>query len=105
MLYLVGSRFFGNHRPDSDWDFIGEDSEENRKFCEGMGLSRLTNTSLVRYHGYAIDVCLVNDIDARLFARDQIALLDWRKMTKQERHNKIMELVDAYKLGRITQPV
>lgn len=98
MFYLVGSRFFGTHREDSDYDFIAEDNETNRKICEDLGLSRLEPKIPVRYAGEPVDICLVPNVQPYIRARDEIARLpDLANLSKEERHNKIVTLVRKYR--------
>lgn len=99
MLYLVGSRFFGTNRDNSDFDFVGEDTPENRTLCEKLGAKRI-ESPFVRYHGKGFDICLVNNIEAQLFARREVKKLDVNSMSKKERHEKVKEFIDAYELGR-----
>ena len=37
LFYLVGSRFFGNMTPESDWDFFVADSVQIRPLLRGLG--------------------------------------------------------------------
>ena len=98
MFYLVGSRFFGDYRPDSDYDLVGEDTPEIREFLERQGFKRLDSIH-VRYHRDNLDVCLVENLEARLYARDNVD----KNLPKRERHEKIRELINAYELGRVTK--
>lgn len=95
MLYLVGSRYFGTHRPDSDIDYIGDDSEENRALCEKSGLKRIDSPK-TRYAGHGNDVCLYPDVTKYVQARDKLAEVPGvRDMSTDERHLKLLEILDA----------
>jgi len=97
-LYLVGSRFFGTHRDDSDYDYIAEDTPQNRKLCENAGLKRC-ESRFVRYTSDTMDVCLASpaDVKAAIYARDRVAELpNVRELTKAERHQKIQEFFRSY---------
>lgn len=99
MFYLVGSRFFGDYREDSDFDFIAEDNEINRRICEDLGLERLQPQIPVRYAAEPLDVCLVPNVQPYIRARDEVARLpDLLNLTKDERHQKIVSLVRQYRM-------
>ena len=95
MFYLVGSRFFGTHREDSDWDYLGEDTPENRKLCEVLGLKQIpANPQLTRYWNNGIDICLVSNLERSIRARDIAAAMpDIKELTKAERHQRIREII------------
>lgn len=98
-FHLVGSRFFGTHRPNSDYDYLAEDIPENHQLCVSMGLKKL-DSPFQRYYGHGVDVCLVSNLDVRLKARDELAKLpNVRQLSKRARHSKLKELIDAYTLG------
>jgi predicted nucleotidyltransferase len=44
-FYLTGSRFFNNHRENSDYDFFVEDSPGVRQFLKSLGFSKLNNSA------------------------------------------------------------
>jgi hypothetical protein len=102
MFYLVGSRFYGTHRDDSDWDYLGEECFENRELCERMGLKLVPSpdTGGTHYWGYFdgrfLDVLLVNDLANRVHARDKVAEIPGvQGLTKAERHKKVREAIDG----------
>jgi len=98
MFYLVGSRFYGMHREDSDYDYVAEDTPENRATCERMGLQRILSSPKVRYgglsNGRSYDVCLYKNVAKYVRARDKVAQLPsiygW---TTDERHAKVLEFL------------
>ena len=93
MFYLVGSRFFGTYRPDSDWDFLAENTPERHEDCLRLGLKRLENSPHVRYYGNGLDVCLVDDLERSLKARDIVASSpEIVNLPKNERHQKLKEI-------------
>jgi hypothetical protein len=71
-FHLTGSRYFGRHSADSDWDFFVEDQPDLRDWLECHGFSKESNdtyaaadVSEVWKHGsFAIHVQIT--IDARL---------------------------------------
>jgi hypothetical protein len=102
MFYLVGSRFFGAHRENSDWDYFGAKTQENREICERMGLKELPprkSGSLHywgKYQGRWLDVLLVDDLMHKIYARDALAKLPGvEKLSKVERYQKIREILNA----------
>jgi hypothetical protein len=103
MFYLVGSRFFGTAKKNSDWDYIALDLPKNRELLENLGLKlrKQTPSGAVQYWGQVgdttVDVCLVTNLEARLYAR--MRAWEFRNLPKAERHAKIKEFVDAYELG------
>jgi hypothetical protein len=97
MFHLVGSRFFGTARDDSDWDYIGENTEENRIHCLALGLQQLENPR--RFFGHGKDVYLVDNLDLHLYARELVAALpNVQQMDKATRHEKLREILDALQL-------
>lgn len=44
-FYLTGSRFFNNHRENSDYDFFVEDTPGVRQFLKSLGFSKLNNSA------------------------------------------------------------
>lgn len=95
MFHLVGSRFYGTHREDSDYDFIAEDNEENRRTCVSLGLRRL-DSPYVRYVGHGLDVCLLKNVEKYVQARDLLSQVpNVRKLSKYERHSKLKEIING----------
>jgi hypothetical protein len=104
ILHLVGSRFYNAHREDSDFDYIGENTPEMRRFCLSLGLRRLDQSKHERYWGHGIDVCLVPNLEISLKARDALLKIpNIDKMSKADRHDKLMEVMRALRLGRAIQ--
>lgn len=66
---LTGSRFFGNARPDSDWDFFTQDCTQVQDFLEGLGFEKLIfqdyndcmTSRVYRHKGERIDIQCVKD--------------------------------------------
>jgi len=86
MFYLVGSRFYGLHHEDSDWDYVAGDTPENRELCERLGLKRVDGDKDVRYHGAGMDVWLINDVERSVRARDIVAQFPYLSgLTKEQR--------------------
>jgi hypothetical protein len=102
MFYLVGSRFYGTHRSDSDWDYLGEECIANRELCESMGLRLVPSpdTGGTHYWGYhqgrVYDILLVEDLANRIHARNEVAKLpNVASLTKAERHKKVREIING----------
>lgn len=99
MFHLVGSRFYGTHRPDSDYDYIAANTPENHRYCVQLGLKKL-DSKYERYFGHGIDVCLVPNLELSLYARDELAKVEGvQRMTKQERHAKLKEFISKGSLN------
>ena len=91
-FYLTGSRFFGNAREDSDWDFFTDDTPVTRDFLRRNGfLPTLAHTYLQDQMITAVyerddvdvqlcfDVTLKNKIQERMKAADIYPTRsDWR---------------------------
>lgn len=99
MFYLVGSRFFGTHREDSDWDFFGADTASNRVLLERLGLKQRPTLKSGdihywgNYRGRWLDVVLTKALEQRIHARDVLARLPGvKELTKFERYQKIREI-------------
>ena len=78
-FYLTGSRFFGNAKSHSDWDYFTEDNYSTKEFLESLGfdlqhISRYTNdkTIIDVYHhaGENIHVQFVKDVWVKSFAQE-----------------------------------
>lgn len=96
MFYLIGSRFFGTHRPDSDWDYVGEKNLENQKLCETLGMKEVPGSpspSMMRYWGMNHDILLVDDLPRQLRIRDEIARFP--NLSKEERQKKMKEIANG----------
>jgi len=81
-FYLTGSRFFGTHNENSDWDFFTEDCPEVRKELENLGFVEEQNsysddlTNKVYVHQSArIHVQCVKNVWAKTVIQDCIAEL------------------------------
>lgn len=93
MFHLVGSRFFGTDRVDSDYDFIAANTPEVHSECLRLGLKRL-DTETNRYFGHGVDVCLVPNLERSLKARDELASIpNIKDLSKSERHLKLKEIM------------
>ena len=102
MFYLVGSRFYGTHRDDSDWDYLAENNAKNRERCERMGLQVVPSPPTGgthywgRYQGRTLDILLVDDVMRRVYARDVLAKLpEVKQLSKSERHRRVREIIDT----------
>lgn len=93
-FYLAGSRYMGCARPDSDWDFIAQDSTEIRKHLVTLGFEPLFeeypivagNTVEVYQRvleGHKVQVQLQRDVNVQRTIRDII------KTHMLERHIKM----------------
>ena len=91
-FHLTGSRFFGDHNVDSDYDFFTKDTPEVRIFLESLGLeaqhiSQYSEDQLLTavYHleleddrcqilpGFeGIDVQLVEELDDKIFCQETL---------------------------------
>jgi len=95
-FFLVGSRFYGTNREDSDYDYIAEDTPEARQECIKLGLSRLESSPKVRYVGHGFDICLVKNVKKYVEARDQVAKLpNVTNLSKGERHFKLLRTLET----------
>lgn len=92
MFYLAGSRYFGTATEDSDDDYVAQDNPTNRKVCETLGMKRVTESKWVKYHGFRVDVLLVQNIESTLYARE-MAFLHCPKADKKTRHAYILEAI------------
>lgn len=77
-FYLTGSRYFGNVRPKSDWDFFVDDSQKVREFLGSEGFIEQPlwrseyldqNTSAV-FRKNGVDIQLVKDIQMKHVAQE-----------------------------------
>lgn len=97
-FYLTGSRYFGCARPDSDWDFMVQDSPEVREFLKGLGFvqrvapqyaSNLTTEVWEVQDGHVtIQVQLSQDVQKKRAVRDFLATAmseQHRKANREER--------------------
>jgi len=101
--YLTGSRFFGNFKEDSDWDFFAFASEETRRELVTMGFKRINCENFIDL-GYnqdqfvdilelevidgVVQVQLVNNIEAKTQVQNFIKsfyLHQFNSMSKNER--------------------
>ena len=104
-LFLIGSRAYGCHRPNSDWDYMGEDNPENHQYCQSLGLRRVWNIRVPQYFGKVgnrwMDVILVPDIDLRLQVHEELGdMPDMRFLSKEERTQRLRKLRIAYEERR-----
>jgi hypothetical protein len=93
-FYLAGSRYMGCARPDSDWDFLAQDSAEIRRYLKTAGFRPLFeeypitagNTVEVfqrTIEGHKVQVQLQRDVNVQRTIRDII------KTYMLERHIKM----------------
>jgi hypothetical protein len=68
IMHLTGSRFFGNAREDSDYDYLAEYSKENLAELENAGYA----IKGVFLHGPNETIILVKDINKYLEARENL---------------------------------
>lgn len=124
-FHLTGSRFMGGARPDSDWDFIAEDSEDLRKTLDSLGFSE-DILQLAKYGGQSsthtnavfeyyivsddfseqvkVQVQVVRSLVVRLKVRDIVAeyLFDEHLKCSREERAYIWQALDdvvSYKAG------
>lgn len=104
MFYLVGSRFFGTHHENSDWDFLGAKTQENRELCERMGLREQPPPKSGdvhywgMYQGRWLDILLTSNLEQKIYARDTLAKFpNVSQLNKTERYQKIREILNAQK--------
>jgi hypothetical protein len=82
-FHLTGSRFMGQEKPNSDWDFITEFSPELMEFLETNGFYKMGSSAYneskylhsirqVRVDGTQIQIQITRLLPTRLFARDEI---------------------------------
>lgn len=104
-FYLTGSRFFGNARELSDWDFFSQYSEELEKWLLEQGFTHLLgsqnlyndeNTAMVLERGW-IQVQLQAEVNLKIAAqtilddltgREREQFLNTTKLSKREYWNE-----------------
>lgn len=79
-VHVIGSRYFGNVRSQSDWDFIAEDTPEMRAFLQATGWKctriyddkGLSNTSFWRHSTHMAELFLCQSVRRRRWVREII---------------------------------
>jgi hypothetical protein len=102
MFHLIGSRYYGVNREDSDYDYIAQDTPENRALCESLGMQRVPDDPRVRYYGNKHDVMLyTEDVNKYVKARDELAKRPVYGLTTDERHALLMEILQEDAHGMV----
>ena len=112
-FYLTGSRFFGNHTTDSDWDFFTKNALSVRRFLVDYGFKEESSSyrdrvvAVVYKHiKLPIHVQLVHDVNKKILAQHLIKgmgipLLDIsNKDKRRDIWNRALDLVDMIKNDR-----
>lgn len=97
-VHQTGSRYIGFHKPESDWDFVAQDTPEAQEWLAAAGFKDSELFALSNYEeegdtdgfttavkdawagGIKVQVQLTQDLAAKLWARDYI------KQTLAETH-------------------
>lgn len=82
---VIGSRYFGGVRSQSDWDFIAEDTPEMRSFLQSTGWictriydnKELSNTSFWRHTTHSAELFLCQSVRRRVWVRE---IIRWSKI-------------------------
>ena len=98
-LFLTGSKFFGNAKEGSDWDFYAEYSAPLEAYLKREGYivsceyeDYFTVKVLTRRaHGLKIDIQLVQDVELKTKA--QIMLAPYIKRVSKEYHKVLWDMV------------
>lgn len=94
-LHLTGSRFFGNARENSDYDYLGQYTKENLEGLLELGYE--VGSVFLFKKDILEDIFLVNDIEAFLKARNFLKNLPLSSYPK-EKHGYLWQ--KALAIGR-----